>query len=461
MKNFLPFIFLAFPILLTAQGMIVNEISNGTSGTKEFMEFVVVGSAAEPNALVNLSGWMIDDNNGDFEGLVSGVGIAAGHLRIAPGCLSAVKPGSIILLYNGADLNTAIPAGASDATDADSDCIYILNITDPCIEACTNTPFFANAGSNSGAYNPCNAGTATWNQVGMSNAQDVGQVRMPDGTFFHGYSYGLNAPFPTFPAALGGGSAFNVTGSGTGGTFFFNSGNFTDVANFSRAAASTADSPGAPNNDANRYFINALRAGTFDYSNLSNPLNSGTAAALEPCPNFLPIYLSRFEAKKQDKEVRLMWSLESATTDFFDFEIQRSSDGIEFVKIGSLQGNRDIQHYQDFDYYPLGDNYYRLKMIDANGEVTFSQVRYIHFDNFALGTTRIYPNPLSSGGLLYIDSQENIDKVMIYNTLGQLLFESSELQHNQVQLPSAWPAGMYSVVLQLSGNQIVEKLIID
>ena len=78
MKYTLLVILLLIKSQLSSQGLVVNEISNGTSGTKEFIELLVIGSTSQPTGVIDISGWIIDDNNGDFEAL-SGAGVAAGR----------------------------------------------------------------------------------------------------------------------------------------------------------------------------------------------------------------------------------------------------------------------------------------------------------------------------------------------------------------------------------------------
>ncbi len=88
---------------INSQGIIINEISNGTSGTKEFIEFLVVGSHAQPIGLVSLRNWVFDDNNGDFEAS-TGTGVAAGHYRFTA-LLPPIPIGSLIVVYNSSDVN--------------------------------------------------------------------------------------------------------------------------------------------------------------------------------------------------------------------------------------------------------------------------------------------------------------------------------------------------------------------
>jgi len=205
--------FLLLPIFCFGQGLIVNEISNGDSGTKEYFELVVIGSSTNPTGFVDLGGWIIDDNNGDFEG-TSTTGIATGHIRINPGYLSSVKPGSIILIYNSAELSFI-----DDPNDANNDLVYIIPIDDISLDNNNTNPSTTNSSYNLSVY----GALKSWVRIGLRNSGDVGQVRKPDGTFFHGFSYGdvLN-PFPTFPIEFGGGNSFNVrTGSGTDRNYNF------------------------------------------------------------------------------------------------------------------------------------------------------------------------------------------------------------------------------------------------
>ena len=60
---------------------------------------------------------------------IAGVGIAQGHIRISSTCLSSVKPGSIILIYNSDELSIT-----NDETDSNGDCIYIFPINSSCLE---------------------------------------------------------------------------------------------------------------------------------------------------------------------------------------------------------------------------------------------------------------------------------------------------------------------------------------
>ncbi len=239
-------------------GLVLNEINQGSAGTKEFMEFLVIGDPDNPCDPVDLSNWVIDDNNGSFESCGSGVGIATGHYRLSAGCFSAVPPGAILLIYNAADPYTGLPA--DDPDDADGDLVYIIPSNSTCLEANYVVP--TATGPDCSYAGPYSAPTLTW-AAGMSNSGDAAQVRQPDYTFFHGYSYGdVSGTFPAWPSGAPAGTSANLGG---GGNWALNCGNFYLTANYSSTSAGSG-TPGLPNNADNENLVSLIQSCSFDYN---------------------------------------------------------------------------------------------------------------------------------------------------------------------------------------------------
>ena len=172
------------------QGLIINEWSNGDSGNREFYEFVVAG---ECGTLADIRGYILDDNNGtftnpaDYAGTSSG--IAPGHFRFTTAAQWASIPvGSLIVVYNADDPNLNIPA--DDPTDADNDSLYVVPHNSTLFERCTVFPATTSPDS---IYTGCTYATAPltgWNPLSLRNSGDAIQVRNPDGSYYHGVSYG-------------------------------------------------------------------------------------------------------------------------------------------------------------------------------------------------------------------------------------------------------------------------------
>jgi hypothetical protein len=427
MRNFLIIVVLSFQIILaTAQGLIINEVSNGAAGNQEYYELVVLGSTTNPMGTVDLSGWIIDDNNGDFEGMIAGVGIATGHIRIKSGVLTAVKPGSIILIYNSAEL--IFP---NDSLDLNEDCVYILPITSTYLENTSNLPTTLNSNYTPVTYNS----TKIWDRIGLRNDGDAVQVRKPNGSFFHGFSYGdVTTPFPVFPPELGSGFSFNVaTGSGLTRNYSFECGNFTTAGSFSRGIAPINETPGQPNSNANRFFLNALRTGTYDYTNLASSNNCGVATTIIDCATFLPNQLIYFQADTDNNKTRLVWIFDSAS-DIARTEIERSSNGYEFQQISSQEITAELA-YSETDNSPTsGSNYYRLKIFYTSGDYFYSSVVAITInkgDRF-----EVFPNPTAG----QISISQKFDRIDIYNNLGCLV---QVVESPETEIDLNLPPGIY------------------
>jgi hypothetical protein len=444
MKIFYLILLIFLPFLIYSQGLIINEISNGDSGNREYFELVVIGSTSNPTISVDLGGWIIDDNNGDFEGVLSGVGTAQGHIRIKPGCLSNVKPGSIILIYNSADVNPTFGI-TPDPLDFDGDCVYILPISDLCLDNTSNLPTTTNP-----LYTPVSyAATRIWDRVGFRNDGDAAQVRSPNGSFFHGFSYGdVSTPFPTFPF---GGSSFNIiTGSGLQRNYFFNSGSFGAKVNFSRGVTPTNETPGQPNNDANRYFINSLRMGTYNYSNLLDPINIGSSTTLVDCGTILPIGIIEFKGTKINDDVNLQWTLDDVTEVNY-IELEKSSNGYDLYPISEIYPYDLTMNYIDDLTY--SENYYRLKIVEYSGDITYSNI--INISNKINDDILIYPNPTKD--ILNIKTTKNINRISLFNELGvEFVIENPT---SQIDL-SSLSKGIYIVKINIDENTIIKKIIL-
>ncbi|MEP0986833.1 hypothetical protein, partial [Ekhidna sp.] len=239
----------------TSGGIIINEASNGSAGSEDWVELLVIGDANNPTANVDISGWYFDDNNGDFES-ATGTGVASGSLFFGSSW-NSVPPGSLIIIYNQSDKDTSI--GTDDPDDTGTpDGVYILPGNHSSLEGCSSSSYDCSPGVT----------TASWSRVAFRNDGDAVQVRMPNGDFYHGFSYGdVTAPFPTFPC---GGSSFNAGTGGAGSTFSLGCGDWTNSANYSDAEAR---SPGASNPSNNATLIAKISNGSFDYSNYSAAAN--------------------------------------------------------------------------------------------------------------------------------------------------------------------------------------------
>lgn len=253
----------------------INEFSQGASGAKEWVE-LVVGSSTPVNttncvlAKVNIAGWILDDNNGDFSPTnhFTGSGMATGHMRFkneAP--WNNLPIGAIIVIYNAADRDLNIPP--DDPYDwVNNDCVYIVPSNHVSLEYCTTLPAASSCILKTD-YAACTyVSTGTWANIGLANAGDAIQIRDQSFNLVHGLVYGraTSASGCTTTDPMVGNalapivsntsmSAVAASFTGTTDIDYFNATKWTLVA----AASAT---PGAANNSANQtYITDVLRGG--------------------------------------------------------------------------------------------------------------------------------------------------------------------------------------------------------
>ncbi|HVU56326.1 MAG TPA: T9SS type A sorting domain-containing protein [Puia sp.] len=110
----------------------------------------------------------------------------------------------------------------------------------------------------------------------------------------------------------------------------------------------------------------------------------------------LPVSLLTFTATGVDSRSLLSWSTaQEQNTDHFD--IERSVDGVSFSSIGAVQaaGNSSlVKEYSYIDASPvMGADYYRLKMVDLDGNFTYSKIAVVSFRASGPAVIAAYPNP--------------------------------------------------------------------
>ncbi len=120
----------------------------------------------------------------------------------------------------------------------------------------------------------------------------------------------------------------------------------------------------------------------------------------------LPVELIDFKASIADnRSIRLNWATASETdNDYFDLE--HSTDGVNFTKIGRIggAGTTDIQQrYEWIHEQPVpGINYYRLKDVDFAGNSEYSNTISISLGKPGSDIS-VTPNPFDKELMLYFD----------------------------------------------------------
>lgn len=117
----------------------------------------------------------------------------------------------------------------------------------------------------------------------------------------------------------------------------------------------------------------------------------------------LPVKLISFEASRVSNYNILNW-VTATELNNEKFEIERSLNGVDFIKIGEVDGNgnsNQIIKYsfidKDAENQTLAGVYYRLKQVDFNGKFEYSNtIKLLKINSFGIAKPVVSPNPFSN-----------------------------------------------------------------
>lgn len=145
----------------------------------------------------------------------------------------------------------------------------------------------------------------------------------------------------------------------------------------------------------------------------------------------LPVELTSFTGYNDGNANVLDW-VTAAEINTSKFEVEKSVDGYSFSYIGEHQaaGNASSPHtYQLIDNNPfIGNNYYRLKIVNADGTFNYSDKILIKVAKSASeeGILNIYPNPTKGEvNIVYQAATDHNALLTIFNAIGQQMTDNS------------------------------------
>ena len=175
----------------------------------------------------------------------------------------------------------------------------------------------------------------------------------------------------------------------------------------------------------------------------------------------LPITLSNFTAVKQNKVVALNWQT-SSEQNSSHFEVEFSREGNKFDNIGRVTaaGNSNLEkRYSSVHLSPVnGINYYRLKLVDADGTFKYSDVRTVKFSNSTSIT--IMPNPTTDRVFITSNDGGMLQSVGLYDVNGKFLKQINNFAlGNSIDLSVYAPSIYILKLIDKQGNTEVIKVV--
>jgi hypothetical protein len=140
--------------------------------------------------------------------------------------------------------------------------------------------------------------------------------------------------------------------------------------------------------------------------------------------SLLPIELLSFTATPAGNDVQLNWqtSLEQNSA---GFDIERSTNGNEYLKIGTVSARGVPSAYRFTDRgVPVGEYFYRLRQTDRDNRFTYSKTVKV---TVGIRTTmyRILNNPASSYVDLSLPAKRNATMINLVDVSGRMLMQKT------------------------------------
>jgi hypothetical protein len=209
---------------------------------------------------------------------------------------------------------------------------------------------------------------------------------------------------------------------------------------------------------------------------MEEPGNSASlyrTLAVQPLQNPLPVELVNFAGVARPESVELNWSTATEINNE-KFEVERSVNGKDFVKIGTVKGagnSNVLRHYQFADNQPLvGISYYRLKQIDLDQAFEYSKVIAVTAtQSHSNLDASLFPNPVTEQHIIVrlkgngqnstpvsFTMMDLTGKIVLTHTL------NPSLPEERVELPrQSLKKGMYLVSIASGDATSLQRIVIQ
>ena len=180
----------------------------------------------------------------------------------------------------------------------------------------------------------------------------------------------------------------------------------------------------------------------------------------------LPVNLTSFTATKLNTEVLLKWSTSSELNNHH-FEIEKSSDNINFFTIGEVKGQGNSNFTLNYSFIDgdllRGTTFYRLKQVDMDGNADCSKTVTLS-NELVKNVVNPLPNPFSSDITIHVNAASAANAaVEVLDILGKVHYSGTEILSagdNNIHITTQhFNNGIYFVRVNVNGEVTTQKII--
>lgn len=182
----------------------------------------------------------------------------------------------------------------------------------------------------------------------------------------------------------------------------------------------------------------------------------------------VPVTISDLRGSAKDNKVTLQWKTENETN-VSQYIIERKRTGeSQFVNAGSKKamGSNSSNEYSFDDYAvkPSETYVYRLKIVDKDGKISYSNLVSVRMPSGKVLSMNIYPNPSTTVANVAIENPAGGSvKVKIYNVSGAQIAELNGGSGKNINLSlpvQTMAAGTYWIEVKSEFESVTKRLVV-
>lgn len=179
----------------------------------------------------------------------------------------------------------------------------------------------------------------------------------------------------------------------------------------------------------------------------------------------LPIELLYFKGESTNNINSLSWATASEINNS-SFEIEKSTDGINFSKLTSINSksyNGQSKQQLNYNYEDVACKaYYRLKQVDLNGDFKYHKTVFVESEEDK-NKPLVMPNPASNQLIIYSHSKNQLSIIKLFDISGREVLSGQTLfnQDNQEFLLNIQElkSGLYFLIINTEFKTYQHKII--
>jgi hypothetical protein len=182
--------------------------------------------------------------------------------------------------------------------------------------------------------------------------------------------------------------------------------------------------------------------------------------------NALPVELVSFNVSLQRKNDALLKWVTASESDSKGYEIEMNQGSLAYTKMGFVEGKGTTSLSSNYEFVVpnllSGVYYFRLKMIDIDGQFTYSSVQKLKIVS-ENNLVHIYPNPSHDGWFKIELAGANNQKIKVefINAVGQVISRSDFVNYtNPLNMKIPAGPGVYNIRITTNdGVTILKKIV--